>query len=46
MSQENRPESKELRKFLKKHPDTRFMELLAPDMVGVLRGKRVGEYDF
>lgn len=38
--------SPELSAFLEKYPDTRFMELLAPDMVGVMRGKRIGEEDF
>ena len=36
----------ELDAFLEAHPDTRFIELLAPDMVGILRGKRVGRDDF
>lgn len=36
----------ELKAYLQAHPDTRFMELLAPDMVGVLRGKRAGPDDF
>ena len=31
----------ELQKFLKKHPDTQLLELLQPDMLGILRGKRV-----
>lgn len=46
MSKNNNPESGELGRFLEKHPDTRFMDLLVPDMVGVLRGKRAGEDDF
>ncbi|MDX1555939.1 MAG: glutamine synthetase family protein [Xanthomonadales bacterium] len=36
----------ELRTFLEAHPETRFMELLGPDMVGVLRGKRIGRDEF
>lgn len=40
------PRSSELKAFLKAHPDTRFMEVLAPDMVGVLRGKRIDRDDF
>lgn len=36
----------ELSTYLEAHPETRFMELLAPDMVGVLRGKRIDSDDF
>ena len=38
--------SPELEALLEQYPDTRFMELLAPDMVGVMRGKRIGAEDF
>jgi glutamine synthetase len=36
----------ELRRFLKKYPDTGVIELLVADVVGVLRGKRIREHDF
>jgi glutamine synthetase len=36
----------EPRKFLEKYPDTRQLELLQPDMLGILRGKRVGRDEF
>ena len=36
----------ELQRFLEKHPDTRQLELLQPDMLGILRGKRVGRGEF
>ena len=32
----------ELREFLKRHPDTKMVELLLPDINGILRGKRIG----
>jgi len=37
---------KELQEFLNHHPDTRFMDAFAPDISGVLRGKRVEKDDF
>ena len=37
---------KELDTYLERHPETRFIELLVPDMVGILRGKRAGKDDF
>jgi glutamine synthetase len=37
---------KELEAFLKRHPDTQFIDVLAPDISGVLRGKRIQEMDF
>ena len=37
---------KELQDFLKQYPDTRFLELLSPDMNGMLRGKRADKQDF
>jgi hypothetical protein len=36
----------ELDEFLERHPDTQSLELLQPDMIGILRGKRVGTRDF
>jgi len=36
----------EIKRFLAEHPKTRFLELLVPDMVGVLRGKRIDRDDF
>ena len=43
-SDKNLPE--ELAKFLGKYPDTQQLELLQPDMLGILRGKRVGRGEF
>lgn len=36
----------ELRRFLKKHPDTSLVELLIADVNGILRGKQVRPDDF
>jgi len=36
----------ELRAHLEKYPDTRQLELLVPDMLGILRGKRVVADEF
>lgn len=36
----------ELRNFLDRYPDTVQLELLQPDMLGILRGKRVGRDEF
>lgn len=36
----------ELAAFLKEAPDTELLEILAPDMNGMLRGKRIGVGDF
>ncbi len=36
----------ELRRFLRKHPETYSMELLLPDMHGILRSKRIRAKDF
>jgi glutamine synthetase len=36
----------ELQKFLERYPDTQLLELLQPDMLGILRGKRVGPSEF
>ena len=40
------PMRTELRRLLRKHPATRTMELLIPDMLGVLKGKRIQRSDF
>src|SRR6185503_2981957 len=42
MSKSDKKLPEELAKFLEKYPDTRQLELLQPDMLGILRGKRVG----
>jgi glutamine synthetase len=36
----------ELAAHLTRHPETQVLELLAPDMLGILRGKRVGRSEF
>ena len=36
----------ELRAFLERYPDTQHLELLQPDMLGILRGKRVIRDEF
>ena len=46
MSNEDGRQPAELRQFLEQHPDTRQLELLQPDMLGILRGKRVGRDEF
>jgi len=46
MSNDDAREPAELRQFLERHPDTRQLELLQPDMLGILRGKRVGRDEF
>jgi glutamine synthetase len=38
--------SEELDDFLARYPDTRQLELLVPDMLGILRGKRVAANEF
>jgi len=40
------PLLKELNQFLRKYPGTESMELLAPDLAGVLRGKRIRQNEF
>lgn len=40
------PMRTELRRLLRKYPATRTMELLIPDMLGVLKGKRIQRGDF
>ncbi len=46
MSQNKKRLPAELQEFLKKHPDTQLLELLQPDMLGILRGKRVVADEF
>ncbi len=41
-----KPQLSELRRLLKKYPDTAFMEVLIPDALGVLKGKRIRAKDF
>src|SRR5687767_8077344 len=36
----------ELQTFLKQYPETQLLELLQPDMLGILRGKRVARDEF
>ena len=36
----------ELQEFLRRYPDTQLLELLQPDMLGILRGKRVVRDEF
>ncbi|HSM68686.1 MAG TPA: glutamine synthetase family protein [Xanthomonadales bacterium] len=37
---------KELQAFLEQHPDTRFMDVFAPDVNGIPRGKRIQSDEF
>ena len=46
MATKNHPLKSELRRLLKSFPDTAFMEILVPDVHGVLRGKRIRAKDF
>ena len=46
MSKAEKRMPEELRKFLERYPDTQQLELLQPDMLGILRGKRVGRSEF
>ncbi len=46
MATKTNPLRAELRRLLKQHPDTAFMELLIPDALGVLKGKRIRAKDF
>jgi len=46
MSKPTKQMPDEPRKFLEQYPDTRQLELLQPDMLGILRGKRVGREEF
>ena len=36
----------ELEAFLEEHPDTRFMDVFAADINGIIRGKRIPKEDF
>ena len=38
--------SSELDDFLKKYPETRFMDVFVPDLNGILRGKRIQAEEF
>ena len=42
----NNPLRAELRQLLRKYPETATMELLVPDMLGILRGKRIRRSSF
>ena len=44
--QKTDPLQSELKRFLRKHPDTDVMELLIADLPGVLRGKRIRRKEF
>ena len=46
MTRKATPPKTELRQLLAKYPDMAFMDLLAPDVLGILRGKRVRANDF
>ncbi|MDX1498847.1 MAG: glutamine synthetase family protein [Woeseiaceae bacterium] len=46
MAADKSPVGAELRRLLKKHPDLETMELLVPDALGVLKGKRIRRKDF
>ena len=38
--------SNELKEFLQKYPETRFMDVFVPDLSGILRGKRIQADEF
>ena len=40
------PLLQELHDHMAAHPDTRFMDVFAPDLNGILRGKRIQVDDF
>jgi glutamine synthetase len=46
MNQKNSPAAAELEGFLAKHRDLKLLELLQPDMLGILRGKRLTPDEF
>jgi glutamine synthetase len=46
MSRQKNSPSGELQNYLEQHPDTQLLELLQPDMLGILRGKRVVRDEF
>ena len=41
-----KPSSEELTRFLEQYPNTQLLELLQPDMLGILRGKRITREEF
>jgi len=45
-NKKNNPLRAELRKLLRKYPKTASMELLVPDILGILRGKRIRRSSF
>ncbi|MGH8197336.1 MAG: glutamine synthetase family protein [Steroidobacteraceae bacterium] len=46
MSKVTKRAPEELQKFLERYPDTQLLELLQPDMLGILRGKRIVRGEF
>ena len=46
VNKKNNPLRAELRQLLRKHPKTTTMELLVPDILGILRGKRIRRPSF
>jgi glutamine synthetase len=46
MTRQKKRGTDELQQFLERHPDTQLLELLQPDMLGILRGKRVVPDEF
>ena len=46
MTRQKKRGTDELQKYLELHPDTQLLELLQPDMLGILRGKRVVRDEF
>ncbi len=46
MVNKTNPQLTELKRLLKKYPDTAFLEVLIPDVHGILKGKRVRPKDF
>ena len=46
MTKNEKPPRDELRRLLNHHPDTAMMELLVPDILGILRGKRIRRTSF
>ena len=46
MNKSDRGSVEELEIFLDKHPETKMIEALLPDINGILRGKRIGRGEF
>jgi len=46
MAKKTNPQLAELKRLLRKYPDTAFLEVLIPDIHGILKGKRVRAKDF